>query len=147
MHCSRDFVTMQSIKYLYMRITKHRQEILGALEASDHTLTAAQLHSNLPHINLVTIYRNLENFTKAGLVKKLHLNGQEAQYETQGEPHHHAICNECSEVIHFTTNEKGLLKEFSLPNFTITELEVTLRGTCKKHALDEKPRTKTEKNK
>lgn len=119
-----------------MRNTKHRQDILEALEKAHPALSAAELHSALPQINLVTIYRNLESFSKAGVIKKLHLNGQEAQYEIQDEPHHHAICNVCDKVIHFTTNEKALIEEFALPNFTITELDVTLRGICKKHKLE-----------
>lgn len=126
-----------------MRTTKHRQEILKVLEAAHHALSAADLHTALPHINLVTIYRNLEAFSKDRTIKKLHLNGQEAQYELQSEPHHHAVCNQCDEVIHFTTKDKDLIQEFALPGFTINELDITLRGVCQKHELEKKPRTKT----
>jgi Fe2+ or Zn2+ uptake regulation protein len=126
-----------------MRTTKHRQEILKVLKGAHSALSAADLHISLPHINLVTIYRNLEIFSKDRTIKKLHLYGQEAQYELQSEPHHHAICNECDEVIHFTTKDKKLIKEFALPGFTIQELDVTLRGTCDKHNLEQEPRTKT----
>jgi Fe2+ or Zn2+ uptake regulation protein len=126
-----------------MRTTKHRQEILKFLEEAHEALSASDLHVALPHINLVTIYRNLETFSKDGTIKKLHLTTQEAQYEIQTEPHHHAICNECDEVIHFTTKDKNLIKEFALPGFTIKELDVTLSGTCQKHELEKKPRAKT----
>jgi Fe2+ or Zn2+ uptake regulation protein len=127
-----------------MRTTKHRQEILKALEGANSALSAADLHLALPHINLVTIYRNLEIFSKERTIKKLHLNGQEAQYELQSEPHHHAICNECDKVIHFTTKDKELIKEFALPGFTIKELDVTLRGICEKHNLEQEPRAQAQ---
>ena len=53
-----------------MRITKHRQEILDTLDKSENTLSASDIHALLPHINLVTIYRNLEKFVSEGLIKK-----------------------------------------------------------------------------
>lgn len=113
-----------------MRITKHRQEIIDLLEHSEEALSAAEVHQTLPHINLATIYRNLESFVTAGTVTKLNLGGDEARFEIQHEPHHHAICDQCQKVIHFTVNDEELMKEFALPGFAIESLEVTLRGTC-----------------
>lgn len=117
-----------------MRITKHRQEILDILDHQEDALSASDIHTKLPHINLATIYRNLESFVEAGTVTKVNFGNNEALYEIQDEPHHHAICDECNKVIHFTVNDKELIKEFSLPDFDIKNIEVTLRGTCtKKH--------------
>lgn len=118
-----------------MKLTKHRQEILQALDDSEDSLSAAAIHTALPHINLVTIYRSLEYFVEAGAIKKLHLGEQEAQYELQHEPHHHAICNECNHITHFTIENKELMKEFSLPGFVIEDLEINLRGLCSKHTV------------
>lgn len=113
-----------------MRQTKHRQEITDLLEQSEEALSASEIHNNLPHINLATIYRNLESFVEAGTVTKLNLGGDEARFEIQHEPHHHAICDDCQKVIHFTVDDKELIKEFVLPGFKINNLQVTLRGTC-----------------
>jgi Fe2+ or Zn2+ uptake regulation protein len=113
-----------------MRQTKHRQEIIATLEHSEEALSASEIHQTLPHINLATIYRNLESFVEAGTVTKLNLGGDEARFEIQHEPHHHAICDECHKVIHFSVNDEELIKEFALPGFNIKNLEVTLRGTC-----------------
>lgn len=115
-----------------MRITKHRQEILDVLDHQEDALSAAEIHAHLPHINLATIYRNLESFVEAGDVTKVNFGDNEARYEIQAEPHHHAICDECNKVIHFTVNDTELIKEFVLPNFDIKNIEVTLRGTCTK---------------
>lgn len=116
-----------------MKVTKHRQEILDTLDQSEEALSASQMHAALPHINLVTIYRNLESFTNEGIIKKLNLSGQEAVFELQHEPHHHAICDDCNKVIHFTVENKELMKEFALPDFLINDLEITLRGKCLEH--------------
>lgn len=115
-----------------MRQTKHRQTILDFLDHTHGALSAAAIHTALPEINLVTIYRNLESFVKSGQVKKLHLGKNEATYERQHEPHHHAICRNCEKVIHFTLDDNNLKKEFSLPGFEIEDIEITLKGQCKK---------------
>lgn len=115
-----------------MRQTKHRQTILDFLNHTPQALSAAEIHAALPKINLVTIYRNLESFVESGLVTKLNLGKKEAVYEIQHEPHHHAICSDCEKVIHFTLDEENLKKEFSLPGFDISDIEITLKGSCKK---------------
>ncbi len=123
-----------------MRRTKHRSEILAVLESKPCALTAQEIHTSLPHINLTTIYRNLETFVAAGLIKKLHLGEAEASYEIQEHPHHHALCDECGEVIHFTIDEAALLKHFDFKDFTITDLDITVHGICGKNHLHQKER-------
>jgi Fe2+ or Zn2+ uptake regulation protein len=118
-----------------MRLTKHRQEVLATLKTSSEALSAAQIHSHLPHINLVTIYRALEYFTQEGLTKRLYLNDQEAQYELADEPHHHAVCDDCDRVIHFTVDESALLKYFSFKDFAISDIDITVHGRCQKKHL------------
>lgn len=117
-----------------VKLTSHRQEILNTLTHCGEALSAAAVHTQLPHINLVTIYRALDFLADNGLVRKLRLDGEEALYEVQHEPHHHAVCTDCGKVIHFTVNDKALQQEFALPGFAITDLEVTLRGRCRAHA-------------
>lgn len=119
-----------------MRLTKHRQDILNQLEAGERAWSASELQAVLPHINLVTIYRNLEAFAEAGLVKKMNFSGKEAQYEIQHTPHHHAVCTDCERVIHFTVADEKLKQQFVLPHFNINDIEITIRGHCtNKHHL------------
>lgn len=118
-----------------MRLTAHRQEIIDLLSHTEGLRSATDIHASLPHINLVTIYRALEALCNAGLVKKLTLTDTEAVYEVQHEPHHHAVCFECGEVIHFTADDAALKREFHLPNFSVSDLSLTLYGHCKKHKL------------
>lgn len=114
-----------------MRLTKHRQAILDYLENCPQALSVSQIHAALPEINLVTIYRSLDYFVENKLITKLNLNSDEATYEKQHEPHHHAVCNECNKIIHFTLDDENLKKEFSLPGFNIKDVEITIRGNCK----------------
>lgn len=116
-----------------MKLTARRQEILTYLTHCGDAKTAAEIQAALPHINLVTIYRALELLATGGALKKIRLAGDEASFEVQHEPHHHALCTLCGKVIHFTTNDAALEKEFSLPGFIVDELEVTLKGRCRTH--------------
>ena len=113
------------------RSSKKREAILELLKNSKQALSASAIHEQLPEINLVTIYRNLELFTDQKLIKKLHFESGEAQYEFQYEPHHHAVCTECERVIHFTAPDEKIKKLLGVKDFQVDELEVTVRGICK----------------
>lgn len=113
-----------------MRLTKHRQEIITTLKKSHGTLSAQDIHKLLPSIDIVTIYRNLDLFVLEGIIKKLHLEGNEAKYEYQAHPHHHAICNNCEQILHFNAPEAELRKILSIPDFDITSIDLVVRGNC-----------------
>ena len=114
-----------------IRLTKKRKEILDILKSHDGTMTAKELHTALPHIDLATIYRNLDLFASEKLIREIHLGAHEATYEHQQEPHHHAICNGCHKVIHFKAPDSKIKKMLGIEDFDIDEIEVTVRGVCR----------------
>ncbi|MCD5382083.1 MAG: transcriptional repressor [Candidatus Pacebacteria bacterium] len=114
-----------------LRLTKKRAQILSVLQKHHGMLSVKDIHARLPDVDLVTIYRNLDLFVKEKMIKEVHLGTEEAQYEYQTEPHHHAVCTECERVIHFTAPDDKLKKVLGLKNFVVDEIEVTVRGTCK----------------
>lgn len=116
-----------------MKLTEHRQAVLDHLTTAGGLLSASEIHAALPDMNLTTVYRALEYLVSVHAVKKLALGNDEAVFEVQHEPHHHAICDECGKVLHFTTNDPELRKEFKLPGFVIHDLEVILHGRCASH--------------
>jgi len=116
-----------------MRLTKHREKILGLLTHSSEAMSAQSIGSALPNINLVTIYRALEALAEAGLIKKLHLTSSEAVYEIAHPGHHHAVCADCDRVVHLDMKEAEQLKKLlRIPNFTVTDIEVVVKGHCAK---------------
>lgn len=114
-----------------MRLTKKREELLDVLKHHHGALSATALHEKLPHIDLVTIYRNLELFTEEKLIKRLHLHGNEAVYEYQSHPHHHAVCSDCDTVLHFDVSEEILRKLVTLKNFDVESVELVVTGRCR----------------
>ena len=113
-------------------MTPKREAILACLQKHHGTLSAKDIHEQLPEIDLVTIYRNLDLFVKEQIIREVHLGAGEAQYEFQKEPHHHAVCSDCEKVIHFKAPEDKLIAALGLTDFDIEEIEVTVRGKCKK---------------
>ena len=114
-----------------IRLTKKRQQILDVLQTHHGTLSAADIHQQLPAIDLVTIYRNLELFTEEKLIKQIFLGSNESRFEYQAEPHHHAVCTDCEKVIHFTAPTDEVKKLLGIEDFLVDEIEITVRGTCR----------------
>ena len=112
------------------RHSKKREQILNVLKQEHGALSASEIHTKVPDLDLTTIYRNLEVFVNDGEVKKLLLNGKEALYEYQASPHHHAVCTECERVIHFTAPDEKIKKLLGVEGFQVDQLEVTVRGVC-----------------
>lgn len=113
-----------------LRMTKKRKSILSVLQSHKGTLTAKDVHTKLPSVDLATVYRNLDAFVKEKFITKVHLDTEEAHYEYQKEPHHHAVCSKCDKVIHFTAPDKKLKSALGLKNFEVDSIEVTVRGIC-----------------
>jgi len=114
-----------------IKLTPKRKKILAVLQATHGALSASDIHQKLSDVDLVTIYRNLDLFVKAKLIKPVHLGGGESLYEFQHQPHHHALCTDCNTVIHFTAPDEKIKKLLGLKNFEVSELELTVKGTCK----------------
>jgi Fe2+ or Zn2+ uptake regulation protein len=112
------------------RLTKKRQAILDTLKKQSEALSAAEVHALVPEVDLATVYRTLEYFTKEKMIKRLQLGSQEALFEYQPVPHHHAVCTECERVIHFTAPDEKIKKLLGIDDFQVDELEVTVRGIC-----------------
>lgn len=111
------------------RFSQKREDIRNLLAKQGGGLSAATIHTALPHIDLTTIYRNLDQFVADGDVKKILLGG-EALYEYQMQPHHHAVCDECQRVIHFTAPDNSIINLLNLPDFAISHIELTVHGRC-----------------
>lgn len=113
-----------------INLTKKRKIILEILKKSPEALSVAEVHKKVPDIDLVTVYRNLDLFAKEKIIKQVHLGTEEARYEFQHHPHHHAVCTDCRRIIHFLAPDEKIKKLLGLKKFKVKELEVTVRGVC-----------------
>jgi len=115
------------------RYSKKREQILHLLKAEQGILSARDIQSKLPGLDITTIYRNLDLFVGEGNIKKVFLdNSKEILYEYQKEPHHHAVCSECERVIHFSVPSKEIKKLLGIDDFKISNIDLTIKGVCTK---------------
>lgn len=88
-----------------LKSTKHRNDILEALEKNALPLTAEDLYINLKEkgvsISLSTVYRGLETLVEKGLAIRSNLADEnKAVYELSHNEHrHHLLCIKCRKVL------------------------------------------------
>jgi Fe2+ or Zn2+ uptake regulation protein len=85
------------------RITSSRRLLLHALfdAPADRTAEelASEIHAKAPDINLSTIYRNLDELERLGVVIHAHLGHGAATYHLAAFAHGHLVCEECGAVV------------------------------------------------
>ena len=126
-------------------VTPQRRLLLSIMREAGRHLDAKELYRRAserdPNISLATVYRNLRVFEKQGLINERHLGQARCYYEMKrlGE-HQHLVCEACGQVIEF---ESPLLRKLVAEvqrksNFSVTKVEVYLKGHCHKCKEEEK---------
>jgi len=125
------------------KTTKTRLEILSVFSNDCKPINAGYIYKTLKNkkINLVTIYRTLFSFEKAGILKRANLNQESVYYELVGDHHHHHIvCLKCKKVSNFDgckEDADSLIRKALKQNKdfdSISHHSFDLFGICKKCA-------------
>ncbi|OIO47124.1 MAG: hypothetical protein AUJ28_01210 [Parcubacteria group bacterium CG1_02_37_51] len=118
------------------RLTRPKQIIIDYLSVKRQHITAEQLYGFLKGeqttIGLATIYRNLNELSELGLVRRISYAGQPVFYEYCREPHAHFYCEQCHSIhdIQVPDNSIDNLKYWQ--GHYIKETKIELRGICEK---------------
>jgi Fur family transcriptional regulator, ferric uptake regulator len=85
------------------RITSSRRLLLAALFATHGHRTAedlaAEVQVQAPDVHLSTIYRNLEELERLGVIVHSHLGHGPATYHVASAAHGHFVCEDCGKMI------------------------------------------------
>jgi Fur family ferric uptake transcriptional regulator len=85
------------------RVTSSRRLLLRALfDSADHHTAeelAAEVQREAPDIHLSTIYRNLDELERLGVIVHAHLGHGPATYHLAASAHGHFVCEECGKMI------------------------------------------------
>lgn len=122
-----------------LKVTPKRALILSTLVSSKLPLSVADILASLPKsadIDTVTVYRNLEAFVLADIVKEYAIKKGMTHYEYKsGHSHHHLVCTNCNHIEDFTIcaaqdiSEKVLSQSKRFTSITSHNFE--LFGLCK----------------
>lgn len=127
-----------NLKKAGLKVTLPRMKILQILEESEtRHLTAEAIYRELldsgEEIGLATVYRVLTQFETAGLVSRLHFEGNQAVFELDRGGHHdHIICNQCGRVAEFL-DETIELRQREIARdhgFEIQDHALVIYGDC-----------------
>ena len=85
------------------RLTSSRRTLLQALfEADGHRTAeelAAEVQAQAPDVHMSTIYRNLDELERLGVVVHAHLGHGPATYHLAAGAHGHLVCERCGQMI------------------------------------------------
>lgn len=128
----------QLLRESSLKLTTGRVDLLSILMKEALPRTVEELHTLLKgSLNEVTLYRSLETFESAGLVRKVEVGHGHAHYEIiPGRAHHHhAICTSCGHIedvdvdhgTHVEKEAKRKAKTFE----SISHYSLEFFGICK----------------
>lgn len=118
------------------RVTSSRRFLLRALFDTEGHRTAedlaAEVQREAPDIHISTIYRNLDELERLGVVVHSHFGHGPATYHLATSVHGHFVCEECGTLVEvpeplFEGLAKQALKQFG---FTIDPHHFAMLGRC-----------------
>jgi Fur family ferric uptake transcriptional regulator len=118
------------------RVTASRRILLRILFSSTGHRSAEELaeevQAEAPDIHLSTIYRNLEELERLGVVVHAHFGHGPATYHLASSVHGHFVCEECGKLIEVPDSMfSGLAREATTRfGFTIDPHHFAMLGRC-----------------
>jgi Fur family ferric uptake transcriptional regulator len=122
-----------------MRNTEQRRSLLDYVFSGHDHFDADSLMEKLPrkgepgHVSRPTIYRTLNEFVDAGLLRRFELDGRAVYEHDYGYPQHdHLYCKQCQRLIEFRSDEllqlrDGVAREH---RFRVTSHRLIITGIC-----------------
>lgn len=120
-----------------LRATPIRQAVLVLLSHASKPFDIQEIakalgrHGSKP--DLVTLYRTIDTFLEAKIIKSVNFHDGKLRYEMEGEHHHHLVCEQCGSItpIHepcIAVSEKTVLQKYG---FDIRNHTLEFFGICK----------------
>lgn len=117
-----------------LRSTPQRYAVMAFLLEQPGHPTAAEIFEAVnrldPRSSRATIYNNLHDLVKAGLVREVAMEGRAARFDAKGLRHHHFICDQCGHVEDVDWYDVPQPAPDTLGKRVLRECEVIFRGLC-----------------
>ena len=117
-----------------LRSTPQRYAVMTFLMEQAGHPTAAEIFEAVnrvdPRSSRATIYNNLRDLVRAGLVREVAVEGRAARFDAKGTRHHHFICDRCGNVEDIDWYDVARPAAVSLGKRVLRECELIFRGLC-----------------
>jgi len=121
-----------------LRNTPQRYAVMAFLMEQAGHPTAAEIFESVnradPRSSRATIYNNLRDLVKAGLVREVSMEGRAARFDVKGIRHHHFICDRCGNVEDVEWYDVPRPAGASLGKRVLRDWELIFRGLCNRCA-------------
>jgi Fe2+ or Zn2+ uptake regulation protein len=118
-------------------MTAQRRVVAEVLDGDHVHLTADEVHARavrkLPEISRATVYNALGELVSLGEVLEVSTDGRAKRYDPNAHhPHQHLVCAHCGTIrdVHPVGNPLADLPDTERFGFSVSDVEVTYRGTC-----------------
>ncbi|MBI1276317.1 transcriptional repressor [bacterium] len=124
MRTSDDEVIQDKLKEAGLRPTQQRVLLARKIWGTGHRhITAECLYQEVRDsegsVSLATVYNTLHQFTEAGLLKEIRIDGDRCMYDTNVCAHHH-----------FMNIETGVLQDIAFGDIQVSAIPDAPEGTC-----------------
>ncbi len=121
-----------------LRCTPQRYAVMAFLMEHTQHPTAPEIFEAVnradPRCSRATIYNNLSDLVKAGLVREVAVEGRAARYDAKDMQHYHFICDHCGNIEDMEWYKVPKPASGSLGKRVLRECELIFRGLCSKCA-------------
>lgn len=120
-----------------LRLTPQREVLLRVLsEAMGHPTAddmVRRVREVLPTVSHATVYRNLQELVREGLIRTLEVAGTALQFELNPDDHHHFVCRKCGHVwdVYLSSLDVRInRRRTEQDGFQVEHRDVQLHGVC-----------------
>lgn len=125
------------LKSAELKVTHQRYVILKTLlDSASHPTTDwvfEAIRQDNPAISLATVYKTLETFVTANIVKKVKSEDGKIRFDANVDPHNHIYCKQSGRIFDFKDDQldqlvQGYLQKSGLENFEMNDFQVVING-------------------
>ncbi|MCJ7856415.1 transcriptional repressor [Lachnospiraceae bacterium NSJ-143] len=119
-----------------LKVTPQRLAVYSALINTKSHPSAEAIHKMLiadnPSISLATVYKTLDSFKSAGLIKELNFCFEHSNYDADMSDHQHIVCTKCCHVFDVYYKPDSSMRETveKQSGFKINDEQIVFYGIC-----------------
>ena len=119
-----------------LKVTPQRLAVYSALAGTKTHPSAEDIHKKLiadnPSISLATVYKTLDSFKTAGLIKELNFCFEHSNYDAVVSNHQHIVCTKCCRVFDVSVKPDDTMRSLveAESGFEINDEQIVFYGTC-----------------
>jgi Fur family peroxide stress response transcriptional regulator len=106
--------------------------LAGTTQHPTPEATYAKVRREIPSISLATIYKNIQTFLAAGLLREVSTPDETMRLDANLEAHHHLVCGRCGTILDLAGDSVAPLHlKGRLPrDFRVKSYNVSFLGYC-----------------